>query len=73
MIETETVFRMESLSNSINEFLQFNKYDVLEDKGKISKKEADDKAKVEYDKFNKTQKINSDFEKHIKQLKKGSK
>lgn len=54
IIETKTVFTMETLSNSINEFLTFNKYDVLEDKGKISKKEADSKAEKEYDEFNKT-------------------
>ena len=72
MIETKTVFTMESLSNSINEFLHFNKFDVLEGKGKISKVLADNKAEREYDEFNKTQKINSDFEKNIKSLKKGS-
>ncbi len=70
MIETEIVFVMETLSNSINEFLTFNKYDILEGKGKISKKQADSKAEEEYFEFNKTQRINSDFEKQIKQLKK---
>ena len=39
-----------------------------EGKGRISKKQADDKAKAEYDEFNKTQKINSDFDKQIKRL-----
>jgi len=73
MIETKTVFIMESLSNSINEFLTFNKYNILEGKGTISKKQADNKAKEEYNEFNKTQKINSDFEKQIKQLKKDNK
>jgi len=60
---------MESLSNSINEFLSFNKYDVLDGKGNISKIQADNKAEKEYFEFNKIQKINSDFEKHIKRLK----
>lgn len=73
MIETETVFTMETLSNSINEFLSFNKYEVLEGKGNISKMQADEKAEKEYSEFNKTQKINSDFEKKIKLLKKGKK
>jgi len=68
MIETETVFTMETLSNSINEFLTFNKYDILEGKGIISKKQAINKAENEYYEFNKTQKINSDFEKQIKEL-----
>ena len=73
IIETETTFTMESLSKSINEFLAFNKYDILEGKGKISKIEADNKAGKEYAKFNKIQKINSDFERQIKKLKKGNK
>lgn len=36
---------------------------TLKDNGKISKKLADEKAEREYDKFNKTQKIVSDFDK----------
>lgn len=61
---------MKEFTKSINEFLAFRKYDVLKDKGKISKKQAHDKAKTEYDKFNKTQKIVSDFDKVVKKLKK---
>ena len=71
IIETKTLFTMETLSNSINEFLTFNKYDIMKGIGKISKKQADNKATEEYNEFNKTQKINSDFEKQIKQLEKG--
>jgi len=68
LIEAETVFTMESLASSINEFLTFNKFDILEGKGSVSQKQAKVKAEQEYDEFNKTQKINSDFEKQIKQL-----
>ncbi len=70
IIETETTITMETLSSSINEFLAFNKYEVLQGNGKITKIIADNKAKKEYNEFNKTQKINSDFEKQIKQVKK---
>lgn len=70
MIERENTFTMKEFTKSINEFLAFRKYDVLKDKGKISKKQAHDKAKTEYDKFNKTQKIVSDFDKVVKKLKK---
>ena len=59
---------MTEFAVSINEFLTFRKYDILEGKGRISKKQADEKAKVEYDEFNKTQKINSDFDKQVKKL-----
>ena len=68
LIERENTFTMTEFAVSINEFLTFRKYDILEGKGRISKKQADKKAKVEYDEFNKTQKINSDFDKQIKKL-----
>jgi len=70
LIERENTFTMEQLAMSINEFLSFNKYNVLEGKGKISKIQADKKAVTEYDTFNKTQKIISDFDKEIKKLNK---
>ena len=68
LIERENIFTMEDFSISINEFLAFRKYDILEGKGSISKKKADEKAKSEYDEFNKTQKINSDFDNQIKKM-----
>ena len=68
LIEREKTFTMTEFAVSINEFLIFRKYDILEGKGRISKKQADEKAKEEYDEFNKTQKINSDFDKQIKKL-----
>ncbi|MEG1898681.1 MAG: virulence RhuM family protein [Bacteroidales bacterium] len=71
LIERENTFTMAEFARSINEFLAFRKYDILEGKGSISKKQADSKAKSEYDEFNKTQKIISDFEKGLKSLSKG--
>lgn len=75
LIERENTFTMEQFSNSVNEFLRFRRYDILPDNnhGKISKKQADKKAYVEYDKFNKTQKINSDFDKLLKKALKNNK
>lgn len=70
LIERENTFSMEEFAKSVNEFLSFRKYEILKDKGNISKIEADKKAELEYDKFNKTQKIVSDFDKAIKKLKK---
>lgn len=66
LIERENTFTMEQFATSINEFLAFRKYQILERKGRISKKQAETKAKAEYDEFNKTQKIISDFEKSLK-------
>ena len=71
LIERENTFTMEEFAASINEFLAFRKYDILKGNGSISKTQADEKAKAEYDEFNKTQKILSDFEKSLKHLKKG--
>ncbi|MGL5676375.1 MAG: virulence RhuM family protein [Cellulosilyticaceae bacterium] len=68
LIERENAFTMEDFSKSINEFLAFRRYDILQGKGSISKKLADQKAKEEYDAFNKTQKINSDFDQEIRKL-----
>ena len=64
---------MQSLAESIDRFLSFNEYDILEGKGSISKKEADKKASQEYEKFNRSQKIVSDFDKQIKKLMAGDK
>jgi len=68
LIERENTFTMEQLATSVNKFLSFNEYKILEGKGKISKIQADKKAIKEYDEFNKTQKIISDFDKEIKKI-----
>jgi len=70
LIENENTFTMQQLAESVNEFLHFRKFKILQYKGKISKTEAEEKAAEEYDVFNKTQKISSDFDKHIAKLKK---
>jgi len=73
VIERENTFTMEEFATSVNEFLEFRKYEVLKNKGKVSKKQAIEKAEKEYDIFNKTQKIESDFDKQIENLKRGKK
>lgn len=69
LIERENTFTMEEFAKSINAFLEFRKYDILKDKGTISRKEAEEKAEIEYNKFNKTQKIKSDFDKLLDETK----
>ena len=69
LIERENTFTMEEFALSINEFLEFRRYNILKNRGKISKKQAEIKASSEYDIFNKTQTIESDFDKQIKKLK----
>ena len=68
LIERENTFTMEQFAASINEFLAFRRYDILPDKGHISQAQAQQKAFAEYDVFNRTQRINSDFDKQIKRL-----
>lgn len=72
LIERENTFTMIEFADSINEFLSFRKYEVLKEKGKISKKDADKKATKEYDEFNKTQNIISDFDKEVERVLQGS-
>jgi hypothetical protein len=65
VIENRTLITMQSMSQSVDKFISFNEYRVLDNKGSVSKKVADDKAKAEYQIFNKKQKIVSDFDKLV--------
>ncbi len=70
LIERENLFTMEEFASSVNEFLAFRRYEILPDKckGRISRQDAWKKAQTEYDIFNKTQIIHSDFDKMIKEV-----
>lgn len=68
LIERENTFTMEEFESSVNEFLSFRRYDILKDNGRISSKQAKQKAESEYDIFNKTQKITSDFDKAVSKM-----
>jgi len=66
LIKNRTIFTMENLADSVNKFLEFNEYEVLQNKGKFSRTQAIKKAYSEYEEFNKIQKIESDFDKEMK-------
>ncbi|MBQ2814935.1 MAG: virulence RhuM family protein [Akkermansia sp.] len=68
LIERENTFSMEQFSASVNEFLAFRRYQILPDKGRISAALARKKAHQEYDIFNKTQIIDSDFDKATRKI-----
>lgn len=68
LIERENTFTMEEFAASVNEFLSFRRYKILEGKGKISRKAAIEKAGTEYDAFNKYQKITSDFDRAVQKM-----
>ena len=66
-------FSMEQFSNSVNKFLVFLDYKILPDKGHISAAQAKAKAEGEYEIFNRTQVIDSDFDKQIREIQKKGK
>ena len=70
IIERRNQFTMESFAESVNKFLEFNEYQILENHGSITRQQAEAKAHQEYEKFNKNQKIASDFDKQMKALEK---
>ena len=70
IIKRRNNFTMEGFADSVNKFLEFNEYQVLEGYGKVTRKQAEEKAFAEYEEFNKRQKIESDFDKQVKALEK---
>lgn len=67
-IERQNPFTMEQFAASVNKFLTFNDYKILPDKGRISSAQAKAKAESEYDIFNRTQRIDSDFDKEVNNM-----
>ena len=67
-IERHNAFNMKQFAASVNKFLTFNDYQILPDNGKISAAQAKKKAEEEYDIFNKTQRIDSDFDKKVREM-----
>ncbi|MCY4032942.1 MAG: virulence RhuM family protein [Hyphomicrobiales bacterium] len=70
IIKRRSNFTMEGFADSVNKFLEFNEYQVLEGYGEVTRKQAEEKAFAEYEEFNKRQKIESDFDKQVKALEK---
>jgi hypothetical protein len=68
IIERRNTFTMESFAESVNKFLAFNEYQILEGYGMVSRQRAEQKAIAEYEKFNKQQRIESDFDREVKRL-----
>ena len=68
IIENHTTLTMEKLAESVNKFLEFNEYRTVENSGKVSRSQAEQKAFEEYEAFNKIQKIESDFDREMKKI-----
>lgn len=71
LLENETLLSMKDFATSIDEFLKFNRYDILQGNGNISHQMAKQKAIEEYKAFNKNQKIDSDFDKEVRRIQGG--
>ena len=68
LVMNENTFTMIEFAQSVDDFLSFRKFNVLKGKGSISSTQAKKKAEAEYDIFNPTQKIDSDFDKEVRKL-----
>ena len=68
IIERRNTFTMEAFADSVDKFLAFNEYQILEGYGRVSRKVAEQKALQQYEQFNKQQKIESDFDREMKKL-----
>jgi hypothetical protein len=68
IIERRNTLTMDGFAESVNKFLSFNEYRILEGYGAVSRQQAEQKAFAEYEKFNKQQRIESDFDRTVKKL-----
>ena len=68
IIERRNTFTMDGFADSVNKFLAFNEYRILEGHGTVPRQQAEQKAFVEYEKFNRQQRIESDFDREVKKL-----
>lgn len=68
LVTNENTFTMAEFAQSVDDFLAFRKFNVLKGKGSVSSAQAKKKAEAEYDIFNPTQKIDSDFDKEVRKL-----
>lgn len=68
IIERRSTFTMEGFADSVDKFLSFNEYRILEGYGSITRQQAEQKAFAEYEKFNRQQRIESDFDREVKKL-----
>ncbi|MBR6837978.1 MAG: virulence RhuM family protein [Alphaproteobacteria bacterium] len=69
-IEDKKAFNMAQFAESVDKLLTFNDYKVLHGLGSISAADAKQYAEAIYDEFNKTQNIESDFDRIVKLTKK---
>jgi hypothetical protein len=78
-VETQRVkekpILLKDWSKLLEDYIKLNQFEILEDKGKIAKKQADKIAKKEYEKFRKVQDklFKSDNDKRLEEIDKAIK
>ncbi len=68
LLERGIAFTMEEFAASVNEYLEFRRYKILDGKGGISRTDAEKKAVQEYDLYKKTQTYLSDFDREVRRM-----
>ena len=68
IVKRRRTFTMRQFAESVNAFLEFNEYEILDGAGSVSRAQADEKARAEYDEFNKHQRLVSDFDRQVKRM-----
>ena len=68
LVAEENTFTMAEFAQCVDDFLSFRKFNLLKGKGSVSAAQAKQKAEAEYDIFNRTQKIDSDFDKEVRRI-----
>ena len=73
MIENGNTFTMKEFAESVDAFLSFRRYEILQNKGSVSARSARLKAGSEYEIFIRTQKVDSDFDREVRKMLEGMK
>ena len=73
MIENGNTFTMKEFAESVDAFLSFRRYEILQNKGSVSARSARLKAESEYEIFIRTQKVDSDFDREVRKMLEGMK
>ena len=71
LIENGHTFTMEEFAESVDRFLTFREFKILQGKGSISRDKAESKAIAEYNIYKKNQKYLSDFDRSARRLERG--
>ena len=67
LIETRQTFTVEAFAKSVDAFLSFQEFKILKGNGTVSREQANRTAEMEYEAYNRTQPIVSDFDRFLQE------